>query len=422
MRTFVFLLLSVSALLSAQNPFEAYTLSKQRLVEKDTAGYFYLAEQAYTLAPFNLEISLNYARACVTMGRYTRASNLLQFIADIGFDYGVENDSSFAPLWKQSRFKQIVSKAKEHSTLTASNFAFAVKEKDFIPGGIAYDPRQQKFYLGSIYKRKIVGVQMDGTVFDFIGESQDGLYSPTSMKIDAARNHLWVAGTLGNPRAKGMNENEAEQSAVFQFDLGTHQLIKKYTLTDTVKHRFNDLVLAGGSVYVTDGKSGTIYIINKETQTIAPLYRWEWILFPEGITVSSDQKYLFVAHWAGIGRISIADTQAVNLQTKQTTTLTGIDGLAFYENNLIAVQNAAGPQARVMKFELNKQMDAVTKATVLESQNPLYNLPTTGTVVDDEFYLIANSQLKNFDAQGAIFPQEKLQPTYILKLKLNAKE
>ncbi|MFA6469650.1 MAG: hypothetical protein WCW35_12185 [Bacteroidota bacterium] len=419
MRTLFFLLISVSALLPAQNPFEAYTLSKQRLVEKDTAGYFYLAEQAYTLAPYNLEISLNYARACVTMGRHIRASNLLQYIADIGFDYSVESDSSFAPLWKQSRFKQIVSKAKEKSTLTASNFAFAVKEKDFIPGGIAYDLRQQKFYIGSMYKRKIVGVQLDGTVFDFIGESQDGLFSPQSIKIDAARNHLWVAGTLGTPRAKTMNENEAGRSAVFHFDLGNRQLIKKYILTDTVKHRFNDLVLSGGSVYVTDGESSTIYVINKEAQTIAPLYRWEWMLFPKGITVSSDQKYLFVAHWAGIGRISLADTQAMNLQVKPTTTLTGVDGLAFYENTLIAVQNAAGPQSRVMKFELSKQMDAVIKATVLESQNPLYNIPTTGTIVDDEFYLIANSQLKNFDAQGTIFPQEKLQPTYILKLKLN---
>jgi hypothetical protein len=108
----------------------------------------------------------------------------------------------------------------------------------------------------------------------------------------------------------------------------------------------------------------------------------------------------------------------VMLQNKPNTTLTGIDGLYLYENSLIAVQNGAGPQSRIVKFELNKAMDAVTKTTVLESQNPLYNVPTTGTIVDDEFFFIANSQLQNFDAQGNIFPPEKMQPTYILKLKL----
>jgi hypothetical protein len=401
-----------------QNPFEAYYLSKQRLQEKDTAGYFYLAEQAYTLAPFNLEFTVNYARACVTVNRHIRAMNLLQGVSDMGFDYSLESDTTFKPLWPQSKFKQLVTKAKESSKLTASNYAFSLKEKDLIPEGITYDPRQLKFYVSSIYKRKIVGINMDGTSFDFTGEAQDGLYSTLGMKVDAARNHLWVMGVLNTPRAKSMNQSDFGKSAVFQYDLETRRLIRKYILNDTLQHLFNDLAMANGSLYLTDSENGTIYRIDKEAQTITPFYHWDWMFYPNGIAATPDKKYLFVAHWAGISRISIADTQMVMLQNKPNTTLTGIDGLYFYENSLIGVQNGAGPQSRIVRFELNKTMDAVTKTTVLESQNPLYNIPTTGTIVDDEFFFIANSQLQNFDKEGNIFPAEKMQPTYILKLKL----
>ena len=216
-----------------------------------------------------------------------------------------------------------------------------------------------------------------------------------------------------------MGQNEFGKSAVFQYDLETRKLIKTYVLNDTLKHLFNDLVIVNGSIYLTDSENGTIYQINKETQTFTQFYHWDWMFYPTGITVSQDQQYLFVAHWAGVSRITIADTQSVMLQVKPNTTLTGIDGINFYENCLIAVQNSAGPQSRIMKFELNKQMDAVTKGTVLESQNPLYNVPTAGTIVDDELFFIANSQLQNFDKQGNIFPMEKMQPTYILKLKLD---
>ena len=115
----------------------------------------------------------------------------------------------------------------------------------------------------------------------------------------------------------------------------------------------------------------------------------------------------------------IADTQHIQLQTKAKTTLSGIDGLYFYNNNLIAIQNGVGPQSRVVRFELNKEMNSVVRATILESGNPLFNIPTTGVIVNDELYFIANSQLRSFTADGTIYSDDKLQPTIILKLPLS---
>ncbi|MCU7503689.1 MAG: hypothetical protein HF314_11475 [Ignavibacteria bacterium] len=55
---------------------------------------------------------------------------------------------------------------------------------------------------------------------------------------------------------------------------------------------------------------------------------------------------------------------------------------------------------------------------VLESNNPDFVIPTTGTIKDDTFYFIAASQLRSFEENGKIFPEEKLKDVLILKLNL----
>ena len=56
---------------------------------------------------------------------------------------------------------------------------------------------------------------------------------------------------------------------------------------------------------------------------------------------------------------------------------------------------------------------------MLERGNPLFDIPTTGAVAGGTFYLVANSQLRNYGAKG-IVDRAKLRPISILKLKLQA--
>jgi len=321
-------------------------------------------------------------------------------------------------IWKHSLLNDITARVKKSKEIISSDLAYTLNEKDLIPEGITYDPRQQRLYLSSVHKRKIVFINSDGTTGDLFTEAQDGLYSTFGMKVDAARNQLWVAGMLNHPKARLGNKNEPATAAVFQYNLETKKLIHQYSLNDTLEHFFNDLVVVGGNVFVTDTKQSAVYKIVPSKQTIGLWIQSNDIFRPNGIAVSQDQRYLFVAHWSGITRITIADTHGVQLPTKLNTTLSGIDGLYCYGNDVIAIQNNAGPQTRVMRFELNKEMNRVVRATILESGNPLFNFPTTGVIINDEFYFIANSQLRSFNAEGLIFAEDKLQPTIILKLPL----
>ncbi|HAP36743.1 MAG TPA: hypothetical protein DCQ28_12710 [Bacteroidetes bacterium] len=402
----------------SQNAWEVYQQSLKKLSEKDTATFLQLAQQAHTLAPKHPLIMVNLAKAFAMNGKKIRSIELLDDISIIGVDYDVANDSGFMNIWKHSLLNDITARVKKSKEIISSDLAYTLNEKDLIPEGITYDPRQQRLYLSSVHKRKIVFINSDGTTGDLFTEAQDGLYSTFGMKVDAARNQLWVAGMLNHPKARLGNKNEPATAAVFQYNLETKKLIHQYSLNDTLEHFFNDLVVVGGNVFVTDTKQSAVYKIVPSKQTIGLWIQSNDIFRPNGIAVSQDQRYLFVAHWSGITRITIADTHGVQLPTKLNTTLSGIDGLYCYGNDVIAIQNNAGPQTRVMRFELNKEMNRVVRATILESGNPLFNFPTTGVIINDEFYFIANSQLRSFNAEGLIFAEDKLQPTIILKLPL----
>jgi len=402
----------------SQNAWEVYQQSLKKLSEKDTATFLQLAQQAHTLAPKHPLIMVNLAKAFAMNGKKIRSIELLDDISIIGVDYDVANDSGFMNIWKHSLLNDITARVKKSKEIISSDLAYTLNEKDLIPEGITYDPRQQRLYLSSVHKRKIVFINSDGTTGDLFTEAQDGLYSTFGMKVDAARNQLWVAGMLNHPKARLRNKNEPATAAVFQYNLETKKLIHQYSLNDTLEHFFNDLVVVGGNVFVTDTKQSAVYKIVPSKQTIGLWIQSNDIFRPNGIAVSQDQRYLFVAHWSGITRITIADTHGVQLPTKLNTTLSGIDGLYCYGNDVIAIQNNAGPQTRVMRFELNKEMNRVVRATILESGNPLFNFPTTGVIINDEFYFIANSQLRSFNAEGLIFAEDKLQPTIILKLPL----
>lgn len=394
--------------------------SAQARTHGDTAGYVRLAREAFDKSPFDMWRAYDLARAYAMNGEKRKCIEILDDISVYGFYFDINSDDGFKKVWNHSFVKKISARARKAAFTYSGVTAFTVREKDLVPEGLAYDLRRNIFYISSIYKRKVVAIYPDGSVKDAIPEAQDGLLSTIGLRVDAARNQLWVLSAMQPAYARMMDTKEIGKSRIHQYDLGSMQLMAMVEPADTNAHFFNDLsITASGDVYLTDSEQGCIYKVDAKNGTLLKWYSGSDLSDPNGITISPDQQYLFVAHRQGISRISIADTQSVLLRTKLKTTMAGIDGLYFYDNALIAVQNGAGPQSRIMRYDLNKNLDIVTKATVLESGHPDHAIPTTGTIVGDDFYYIANSQLQSFDANGKIFPPEKLQPIHILKLSLN---
>lgn len=325
---------------------------------------------------------------------------------------------------KEYRNLALAAKAKQ-TRLHGSEVAFMLSEIDLIPEGIAYDPLDKVFFLSSLHKRKIVSVRVQThhrppIVEDFTAEGQDGLYSTLGMKVDAERRVLWVCSSAES-FMKGYSESDAGKAALFKYDLRTRKLIRKYELGPNPRQLLNDLALnAEGDVFVTDTASGEIFTVRHdqdELEVLIPTGRFE---SPNGIAISTDGRKLFISDLPfGVYVVDMKTKQSERLPQSVSISPSGSDGLYFYDNSLIGIINIVSERnGRVARFYLNASAKALTHAVVLDCNHPLYRWPTTGVVVGNSFFYIANSQFGAFDDKQRTFLQKDLRKVVVMRLRL----
>jgi len=293
-----------------------------------------------------------------------------------------------------------------------AEIAFTIPEKDLIPEGIAYDPAEKAFYLSSIFKKKILKISAKGIVSDFISSGEDDVQEVLGMIVDPkgflwACNNFYEADTI--PRI----------SNIHVYDTRTKSLVRRYQLTDGKRHLFNDLhMLNSGDVFITDTEFGMLWVIRKDRNVLEEFTKPGSVSYPNGITSTADQKNLIISTARGI--------VLLNLETKETKPLenqryqvNGYDGLYRYKTSLIGVQNIYFPES-IHQLSLNENNDRIEKVDFILAKHPHLDLPTTGVIAENYFYLIANSQLLQIIGnKGKIRHPDKLNDTIILKIKLD---
>ncbi|MFA6540877.1 MAG: hypothetical protein WCT99_04680 [Bacteroidota bacterium] len=367
------------SLASAQTFDDLFAASRTAFEQGRSAEYMKLAEQARRLEPSNPYAMVNLARAYAMNGQKTKCIELLDDIAVIGFDFDIEHDSGFQNIRHHSLLKDILAKGKQKAHVVNSEIVQTLPDTSFVSGGLGYNPRTKKFFIANSSSGTIRMLNpVDGSAEQISQFETNHPASIQSIRIDAARNLLWVCGT-----------DSTGMPGLLRYDLDDEEGPKRFPCSagggDIAFLPSGDLVLADR------GDNG----IDKFSMTEEKFVRWfsdPRIVHPSGIAVSPDQHYLFVSTSSGIARISISDTSMVFLTAPPKVPLNGIDGIGFFQGNLIAIQNNAGPQARIMKFGLNEKMDGVKAAEVLESGNSLYETISAGTIAGDDLYFLGNLQ------------------------------
>jgi WD40 repeat protein len=292
--------------------------------------------------------------------------------------------------------------------------AFTIKEKDIISEGIAYDPTSKTFYLGSIHKQKIMRISSDGTVSDFVKTGQDGINEVLGMKVDGS-GMLWACHNT--PEYDTINK----VSGIHVYDVRTGKLSKTFKLADGNKHLFNDLHFTdNGDTYVTDSDGGGVYVIRKGSDVIETFLKPGSLRYPNGISSTADNKKILISTGSALGIVSVdVESKEVKQIPHVKFLIIGTDGLYRYKNTLIGVQNVLFPEG-ILKFTLNADATSVIGMDFLASNDPMFDTPTTGVIVGDEFYFIANSQLLQIIGnKGKIKEPQDLKETFIMKIKLN---
>ena len=86
--------------------------------------------------------------------------------------------------------------------------AFTVPEKDLFPEGLAYDEAKHAFYMGSMYRRKIVRITDKGEVSDFVKPDLYHLQPIGGVHVDPDDQSLWAAS----------DPDDAHGSELYHFD------------------------------------------------------------------------------------------------------------------------------------------------------------------------------------------------------------
>ena len=339
------------------------------------------------------------------LGESREALDLLKqcMALDEGFDPG--GGLEFAGLRGEHAFTEMVERAQRHFPLVSTaRLALATEEKDLIPEGLAWDPKREVFYLGSLHRRKIVQITPASRTSDFLPPQQDPLLPVLGIRLDPKDGSIW-ANTFQDVGANAGKTQLLHISA-------KGEVLARYSPEDKGRHGFNDLaVRKAGDIFTTDSFANTVFRFDPAAKTFTPQKFHRQLFYPNGIALADDDHTLYIADTLGVIKYDISDSSSVDVSPGPHATLAGADGLYWYRRNLIAIQNGIGTP-RVAMFKLSSDGARVAHVTILEYRTTLSVLPTTGAIRGSDFYFISNSQLDNLNGEK-ILDSTRLEPVRI---------
>lgn len=292
---------------------------------------------------------------------------------------------------------------------------FIISEKDIIPEGLTVDDSTGTIYISSTYKRKILAMDPEGNVRDFVPAASDDLKSVIGMEVDSKRRLLWAISSEAAAVLPLQQPGQRQWwSSIYCYDLRSGRLLKQYPLQrDSVF--LNDLATtADGRVFATETRNNGIYMIPYAGDSIELWLRPVPYTFLNGICFGKHPYSMYVSCTEGILSVDMATRHVKLLPAAPGVDAKEIDGLSFYHGSLVGHQGT-----RVSRFYLTPGGDSITHAAVI-STGPAFDGSTTGEPAGDQYYFILNSQIRSgvdFE-KGTVKPADSLEPVIIRKINL----
>ena len=283
-------------------------------------------------------------------------------------------------------------------------------DKNTIPEGIVVDRKTNDIYISSVHLDQLIRCDAKDNNADVIFNREDHGYS-IGVGMDIYDNKLYALGSYDRDTF----------SSLYIKNLDTDRVLS-YQVDSLRKSYFNDLAIDDeGNCYITDTDNHSIYYYNNNDRSISPYFVDEQIEHPNGIAISEDQSKLFVDSYShGIRIIDIAQKQILNTLHSPTAER-GIDGIKYHKDKLYFIVNGIKDKSQHGLYSL-KLIDKETEFGNMDPELVFHEkmrLPTTFSIVGNNFYVLANSQMDLLDQKtNTIIDTSKLTETYVLRTTL----
>ncbi len=308
-----------------------------------------------------------------------------------GLDPG--NFRGFRFLWGDPVFEELVRDIRARNPPVLSSEPAYVLGPGIFPEGMAFDARTGRVYAGST--QRIVWTDRSGISHDLVPRAAGGLGFPAGMKVDTAREQLCVASA--ESFGPGRNLPGAVTGILcFALDDGRH--LRMLRLPEGRQGFLNDLTIdpASGTLYATNTSTGAVMRATLRDTRLRELLPDGAVPGANGTALDSTGRVLFVAGDEGITRVDLRTEKATRLRRKGPIVDGSIDGLYFWKNALVAIQNGVHP-GRVVRFQVDRELRTLERAEILEAYAPWMDSPTTGAIDGDSLLYLSNTQLRKLD-------------------------
>lgn len=272
---------------------------------------------------------------------------------------------------------------------------YPLQETSLYPEGIIYSDLTEKTYIGSYFKGKIITLDLDGNMSDFIiGET---LVAVVGIAVDEANNRLLVCNSDAGISLKSDPSTIGQLAEVIVYDLTTGAKIKTINLNGLYQggNFLNDLVQDNnGNMYVTDSFSPVIYKI--DTNDVPSVF----VTHPDfqapqgafglnGIVFHPD-NYLIVGNSFGglLYKVPLSDPNNIQDVTLSAS-VNSLDGLLLSDNNtLILVSNnftGAPFDEAIYKIETTNNWTSGNITNTVTDLDGIY--PTTMTTIENNLFV-----------------------------------
>ena len=264
-----------------------------------------------------------------------------------------------------------------------SEHRFTLDQLGLIPEGIAYDSKLNRTFLGSMRTGDVFVIDSEGQLSKFATVQHEGKLAAIGMSVDQGNNMLWTVGS-SSFLVEDFDADAPARAGVFGFDLDSGALVTKYIAGESIEN-FNDVVIGTkGDLYIS---GSLLSIVRSGSDFIQPMFTSMPIFGSNGIAERPDGKRIFVSSYpVGIASVSPETGESFWLEAPDDVSLYGIDGLYWYEGDLVGVQNGVQPW-RLIRMQMNDEQTAITKVRLIEFANKGFT-PTTGAIVGDVIHYI----------------------------------
>jgi hypothetical protein len=367
------------------------------------------------LGAYKYELAAAYARQDEKSLAYTA---LLELQSQ-GYAYDPRPDQRFEPVTTTRVWEHVLKGFDANrEPFGDGQVVHTLPAEDLLIESLAWDPKRKQLLAGSAREGKVYLLDAKGKMTPLVSASKEnGLWAVFDLAVDAERGVLWVASTAV-PHFKGYKaDSDLGRAGVFKFDLKTGKFLKSYLSPTVLGQSFfmSTLALApDGTVFAADGVNNAVYSIRDDQ--LRRLFHNERLGGIRGLAVSGDGGVLYFAdHERGLFGYDLKSGKPFEVGVPKNLALGGIEGLFWWDGNLLAVQNGMTPR-RVMRFKLDPTGRFIATVQPIEANKPELSLPTQGVLAGDALYLIGNSQKNQYDRFGLPRDRSKLEGARIYRI------